>query len=44
MATWVLTGSPENYEATAARGHTLIGMKERRPNAMRARAAVGVGR
>ena len=30
MATWVLTGSPENYEATAARGHTLIGMKERR--------------
>ena len=30
MATWVLTGSPENYEATAARGHSLIGMKERR--------------
>ncbi len=30
MATWVLTGSPENYEATAARGHTLVGMKERR--------------
>jgi hypothetical protein len=30
VATWVLTGSPENYEATAARGHTLIGMKERR--------------
>jgi hypothetical protein len=30
MATWVLTGSPENYAATAERGHTLIGMKERR--------------
>ena len=30
MATWVLTGSPENYAATAARGHALIGMKERR--------------
>ena len=30
MATWVLTGSPDNYAATAARGHTLIGMKERR--------------
>ena len=30
MATWVLTGSPENFEATAARRLTLIGMKERR--------------
>ena len=32
MATWILTGSPENYAATAERGHTLIGMKERRRN------------
>jgi hypothetical protein len=40
MATWVLTGSPESDEATAARGHTLIGTKERR----RAMAAVGDGR
>jgi hypothetical protein len=30
MATWVLTGSPENHEATASLGYTLIGMKERR--------------
>jgi len=30
MATWILTGSPENYAATAERGHRLIGMKERR--------------
>ena len=30
MATWILTGSPENYAATAARGYRLIGMKERR--------------
>jgi hypothetical protein len=29
-ATWILTGSPENYEATRALGFTLIGMKERR--------------
>lgn len=28
--TWVLTGSPENFAATAERGFTLIGMKERR--------------
>jgi hypothetical protein len=30
--TWILTGSPENFEATRARGFTLIGMKERRRN------------
>src|ERR671939_852013 len=30
MATWILTGSPENFAATAERGFTLIGMKERR--------------
>ena len=28
--TWILTGSPENHAVTAARGYTLIGMKERR--------------
>ncbi|MCW3048662.1 MAG: hypothetical protein JWO74_2946 [Solirubrobacterales bacterium] len=28
--TWILTGSPENFEATRARGFRLIGMKERR--------------
>ena len=28
--TWILTGSPENFEATRALGFTLIGMKERR--------------
>jgi hypothetical protein len=28
--TWILTGSPENHAATAERGHTLIGCKERR--------------
>ena len=27
--TWVLTGSPENYEATRARGFSVIGIKER---------------
>jgi hypothetical protein len=30
MATWILTGSPENYAATAEREYRLIGMKERR--------------
>jgi hypothetical protein len=30
--TWILTGSPENYEATRERGFTVIGMKERRRN------------
>jgi hypothetical protein len=30
--TWILTGSPENFEATRERGFTLIGMKERRRN------------
>jgi hypothetical protein len=28
--TWILTGSPENFEATRAGGFRLIGMKERR--------------
>lgn len=30
MRTWVLTGSPENFEATRALEFSLIGMKERR--------------
>ena len=30
--TWILTGSPENYAAAAARGHAVIGCKERRRN------------
>jgi predicted RNA-binding protein len=30
--TWVLTGSPENFQATRERGFKLIGMKERRRN------------
>ena len=30
--TWILTGSPENYAATAAHGFGLIGCKERRRN------------
>jgi hypothetical protein len=30
--TWILTGSPENFGATRARGFTLIGMKEGRRN------------
>ena len=28
--TWILTGSPENYDTTRELGFTLIGMKERR--------------
>lgn len=32
MKTWILTGSPENFAATKARGFTLIGMKQRRRN------------
>lgn len=28
--TWILTGSPDNFEATRAHGFRLIGMKERR--------------
>ena len=28
--TWILTGSPENYAATAERGFELIGLNERR--------------
>jgi predicted RNA-binding protein len=30
--TWVLTGSPENFEATRERGFRVIGMKEGRRN------------
>lgn len=30
--TWILTGSPENYEATKAHGFTVIGLKERNRN------------
>ena len=32
VRTWVLTSSPDNHAATAARGFTVIGMKERRRN------------
>jgi hypothetical protein len=33
--TWILTGSPENYEATAEHGFSVIGIKERnRPRAL----------
>ena len=30
MATWILTGSPDNFEATRERGFRLIGAKEAR--------------
>ena len=30
MKTWILTGSPENFEATRERGFSVIGMKEKR--------------
>ena len=30
MKTWILTGSPENFEATRERGFRVIGMKEKR--------------
>lgn len=30
--TWILTGSPENYAATAAHDFTVIGLKERNRN------------
>jgi hypothetical protein len=30
--TWILTGSPENFDATRENGFRLIGMKERRRN------------
>lgn len=30
--TWILTGSPENYEATEARGFDVVGLKERNRN------------
>src|SRR3712207_5837927 len=32
MATWILTASPENHAATAERGFSLIGLKERNRN------------
>jgi hypothetical protein len=32
MATWILTGSPENHAATAANGFSVIGVKERNRN------------
>ena len=32
MQTWILTGSPENFQATKARGFTVIGLKERNRN------------
>jgi hypothetical protein len=32
MATWILTASPENHEATAAHGFSVIGLKERNRN------------
>jgi predicted RNA-binding protein len=32
MATWILTGSPENFEATRDHRFRVIGMKERRRN------------
>ena len=32
LRTWILTGSPENYEATASHGFSVIGCKERRRN------------
>jgi hypothetical protein len=31
MATWILTASPENHEATAAHGFEVIGFKEGKP-------------
>jgi predicted RNA-binding protein len=30
LKTWILTGSPENFEATRERGFRVIGMKEKR--------------
>src|SRR3954466_14105605 len=32
MATWILTGSPENFEATRERGFRRVGVKEGRRN------------
>ena len=40
MATWILTGSPDNFEATRKRGFGLIGAKERK-RAMAERIEVG---
>jgi hypothetical protein len=33
--TWILTGSPENYEVTKAHGFAVIGLKERNRNRAR---------
>jgi hypothetical protein len=32
VRTWILTGSPENYEATKAHGFAVIGLKQRNRN------------
>ena len=32
MTTWILTGSPDNFEATRSRGFSVIGLKERNRN------------
>jgi predicted RNA-binding protein len=40
MATWILTGSPDNFEATRERGFRLIGAKERK-RAMAERIELG---
>ena len=32
MATWILTGSPDNFEATRGRGFRVIGIMEKRRN------------
>ncbi len=32
MATWILTGSPDNFAATRERGFEVIGLKERNRN------------
>ncbi len=32
VRTWILTGSPENHDAMAAHGFSVIGCKERRRN------------
>ena len=41
--TWILTGSPENSAATAARGFSPIGGEERRRNqAMRMEPGAGI--
>ena len=32
MTTWILTGSPDNFEATRSRDFSVIGLKERNRN------------